>query len=391
MRILHTSDWHLGKRLEGQSRVGEQRKFINTLGSIVSNEKIDLVLVAGDIFDTYNPSAEAETLFFDSLKILSNNGKVGVIIIPGNHDNPQRLCAISNIAKDLGVIIYERAFQEIPVGDYGSFSITKSTAGGIEIQKDEKSIFVYSLPFPSEATLNESFDNIKFNDRIREILEEGVIQNNKDIPTVVMTHIYVAGSMGDNESESLELGGAKAISINDLPNVSYIALGHVHRPMHFKDKNAYYSGSPIEYRVTENKFNKKVYIVDFINNDTVVQDVAIDNYKPIKEYIVNGAEEAIEKSIFLKDHNEWIYLKIILDEPLTNSQIRKIKSNKNIVEIIPIVNSQTEAVDDINYSEENIQEAFIEFFKEESNGMEPTQEIKNLFLELIEEENHETN
>lgn len=391
MRILHTSDWHLGKKLEGQSRIIEQKLFINDLEKIVREEEIELILLAGDIYDTYNPSAEAEKLFFDSIKQLSLNGKVGIVVIPGNHDNPARLNAVSHLAKDYGVIIYETAFQEIEVGKYGSLNIYKSTSGGIFIEKNEKKLYLYNLPFPSEAILNETFEDKKFNCRIKEILEEGIAHNNEEIPSVLMTHIYVAGSMGEGEV-ALELGGSRAIATSDLPDVNYIALGHVHKPMSFKSKNAYYCGSPLEYRITENKFDKKVFIVDISQSETIVKEVAITNYKPIKEYVVEGAEEAIQKSNELLESNEWIYLKVKLNEPLTNSAIRKIKANKNVLEIIPIINIEEKENEVTIYNELNLEEAFIEFFKEESEGLAPNNNILKLFLELLEEgEKNETN
>ncbi|WP_294096806.1 exonuclease subunit SbcD [uncultured Cetobacterium sp.] len=386
MRILHTSDWHLGKKLEGQSRIIEQKLFINDLEKIVREEEIELILLAGDIYDTYNPSAEAEKLFFDSIKQLSLNGKVGIVVIPGNHDNPARLNAVSHLAKDYGVIIYETAFQEIEVGKYGSLNIYKSTSGGIFIEKNEKKLYLYNLPFPSEAILNETFEDKKFNCRIKEILEEGIAHNNEEIPSVLMTHIYVAGSMGEGEV-ALELGGSRAIATSDLPDVNYIALGHVHKPMSFKSKNAYYCGSPLEYRITENKFDKKVFVVDISQSETIVKEVAITNYKPIKEYVVEGAEEAIQKSNELLESNEWIYLKVKLNEPLTNSAIRKIKANKNVLEIIPIINIEEKENEVTIYNELNLEEAFIEFFKEESEGLAPNDNILKLFLELLESVN----
>lgn len=391
MRVLHTSDWHLGKKLEGQSRILEQQLFINALETVIKEESVDLILLAGDIYDTYNPSAEAEKLFFDSIKQLSLNGKVGIIIIPGNHDNPQRLTAVSHLAKDYGVIIYDKAFQEINIGRYGTLNIYNSVPGGIFIEKNNKKIFIYNLPFPSEATLNETFDDVKFNTRIREILEEGVSHNKEDIPSVVMTHIYVAGSMGEGEV-ALELGGSRAISTNDLPDVDYIALGHVHKPMCFANKKAYYCGSPIEYRVTENRFDKKVFVVDILKDSTTVKEIPLKNYKPIREYSVTGADEAINKSLELIGENEWVYLNVELEEPLTNSQIRKIKSNKNILEIVPIIKIKSKEIEVTNYNEQTLEEAFIEFYKEETMGLPPNDNITKLFLEILEEgESDETN
>jgi exonuclease SbcD len=98
VRILHTSDWHLGRALEGINRLDEQREFIDQLVEMAEDESIDLVLVAGDVFDTYNPSAVAEELYYDAVYRLSAKGQRGVVVIAGNHDNPDRLCAASPLA-----------------------------------------------------------------------------------------------------------------------------------------------------------------------------------------------------------------------------------------------------------------------------------------------------
>ena len=390
MRLLHTSDWHLGKKLENQTRIEEQKEFISQLSKIIDEKNIDIVIIAGDIYDTYNPSAEAEKLFFDSLKTLSKDGKVGIIIIAGNHDNPKRLDAISELAKDYGVIICTSAFQELNTGKYGSMNIYKSNKGGFFVEKSNKKIYFYCLPYPSEQTLNENLDEISFRSRIKEILKEGVERNDEEIPTVVISHLYVAGSMGEGDS-SLELGGTRAISLSELPNADYIALGHVHRPIEFKDKNAYYSGSPLEYRVTENRFNKKVFIVEFKDKMKTIEPIYLKNNKPIKEYFFDSINEALKANEKLMRIDEWIYLNIKLDKPLKNSELKELKANKNILEIIPKIiteNSDTAVSDE---SETSLTELFIKFYKEDTGGLEPTSEILSLFSELLEEGNNETN
>ena len=129
MKVLHTSDWHLGKKLEGLKRIEEQEKFIDRLESIVLEENPKLILIAGDIFDTPIPSSEAEKLFFDAIKKLSNHGERGIVIIPGNHDSAERLVASKNLAKEFGVIIYENVLEEKEIGTYGKFQVEKTTKG----------------------------------------------------------------------------------------------------------------------------------------------------------------------------------------------------------------------------------------------------------------------
>ncbi|MGO2117551.1 MAG: metallophosphoesterase family protein [Fusobacterium sp.] len=378
MKILHTSDWHFGKKLEGMKRIEEQEKFINNLKKIVQGEKPDLILIAGDIFDTPNPSAEAETLFFESLKKISLNGKVGVVIIPGNHDNGERLAASKSLVKDIGVIIYKEPYEIKNIGKYSNMEILESFQGGILLKISEKKMFLYCLPYPSEAALNETFEDGKYSERIGEILKEGIENNKEDVPVVVMTHLFVT-----REDKEVELGGSMAVKVKDLPDVDYIALGHIHKPMRFTSKRACYSGSPIEYRSTEKNFLKKVFIVEVNGNfDTNIKEIPLENYKPIKEYIGNSIEEAIEISNALKEKEEWIYLKIKTKTHLKSSDIRKIKENKNIVEIIPILLGEETYDEEIDYSEINIKEAFLEFYKNK-DGISPSKEIINLFEKLV--------
>lgn len=103
MRILHTADWHLGKTLEGRSRLEEQAEFLDELNQIVKDEHIDVVVMAGDAFDTVNPPARAEQLFYESLSALSDKGKRQVVVISGNHDNPDRLSAASPLTNEQGI------------------------------------------------------------------------------------------------------------------------------------------------------------------------------------------------------------------------------------------------------------------------------------------------
>ena len=143
MKVLHTSDWHLGKKLEGLKRIEEQEKFIDRLESIVLEENPKLILIAGDIFDTPIPSSEAEKLFFDAIKKLSNHGERGIVIIPGNHDSAERLVASKNLAKEFGVIIYENVLEEKEIGTYGKFQVEKTTKGGVILNIDgEKGIYL---------------------------------------------------------------------------------------------------------------------------------------------------------------------------------------------------------------------------------------------------------
>jgi exonuclease SbcD len=115
MRILHTSDWHLGKRLENFTRLEEQQSVLSEICEIADSEKVDAVIVAGDLFDTFNPPVEAIDLFYKTLKRLSNNGKRAVIAIAGNHDSPDRIEAPDPLARECGIFFAGYPASVIPV------------------------------------------------------------------------------------------------------------------------------------------------------------------------------------------------------------------------------------------------------------------------------------
>lgn len=405
MKVLHTSDWHLGKKLEGLKRIEEQEKFIDRLESIVLEENPKLILIAGDIFDTPIPSSEAEKLFFDAIKKLSNHGERGIVIIPGNHDSAERLVASKNLAKEFGVIIYENVLEEKEIGTYGKFQVEKTTKGGVTLNIDGERVFIYSLPYISEAYLDEAYKNIlpeqieelgeeveeslTYSQKIGALLKRGLLEVEcENIPKIIMAHLFIMGSSGDGDEREAELGGSKGVDINDLPEVDYIALGHIHKPMKYLKKRACYSGSPIEYRVTENKYNKKVLIAEVNGGlDTEIREIELENYKPIKRYEVEGVEEAIELSKSLIQANEWVYLKIITDRWLAGSELKELRKNKNIVDINVVYRNGND-LEEVTYFENgelDIKESFKEYYKT-FDGIEPSEEIVELFMQLLEGE-----
>uniref|UniRef100_UPI002615192E metallophosphoesterase family protein n=1 Tax=Fusobacterium sp. TaxID=68766 RepID=UPI002615192E len=351
-----------------------------------------LILIAGDIFDTPAPSSEAEKLFFDAMKKISNFGKRAIVIIPGNHDSAERLVASKNLAKEFGIIIYEKPFEEKELGKYGEFEIERATQGGALLNIGGERVYIYSLPYMSEAILNDEYRNLfeesdedlPYTKKIGRVLKYGVSQL-ENIPKVVMAHLFIMGSIGDGDERGVELGGSKGVDLNDLPDVDYIALGHIHKPVKYSKKRACYSGSPIEYRVTENRYKKKVIIAELKGElQTDIREIELENYKPIKRYEVIGVEEAINLSKELMKVEEWVYLKVETDRYLSGAEIREIKKNKNIVEL-SIAYQNSEESQEVNYFENgeiNIKDSFIEYYKK-FDGIEPSEETIDLFMELL--------
>src|SRR5690606_37275611 len=252
MRILHTADWHLGRSLEGRSRLTEQAQFLDELVKIVEEEKIDVVLMAGDAFDTVNPPAAAEQLFYESISRLSNGGNRPVSIIAGNHDNPDRLSAASPLAQGQGIQLLGLPTMDVQT---------------IYVPTTNETLKLAALPYPSESrlaeVLSDSHEELllrdKYNQRIQGIFQETSKSFTPETINMAMSHIYVTGGSSTDSERPIEVGGAYTVAATSLPEAAqYVALGHLHRPQMVSRANtvARYSGSPLAYSFSEAGYAK---------------------------------------------------------------------------------------------------------------------------------------
>ena len=156
MKILHTSDWHLGKKLDGFSRLPEQELVMNEICEIANAQQIDAVIIAGDIFDTYNPPIEALELFYKTVKQLSKNATVPIIAIAGNHDSPDRIEAPDPLAKENGIFLigYPNSKLKELVLETG-LKITKTDEGFIEfsLPNNKTPLRILTTPYANEQRL----------------------------------------------------------------------------------------------------------------------------------------------------------------------------------------------------------------------------------------------
>lgn len=400
MRILHTSDWHLGKNLEGNSRLKEQEKFLEELIEIVQEQNIDMILIAGDIYDTSNPPAQAERLFYNSVKKLSNNGERPVIITAGNHDNPDRLVAASPLAYDHGVILFGKPKSKIEPGKYGSFEVVDAGEGFLEIDLNGERIVTLTLPYPSEQRLNEvlSLDleeekrRKSYSERINDIFNNLSGKYREDTINLAMSHLFVMGGEEVGSERPIQLGGSLTVDANHLPQkADYVALGHLHKPQKVVGSGklkAYYSGSPIEYSKKEIHYSKCVYIVDVnVGLETKVEEVFLKNHKPIEVWKCKSIEGALKRCEEDGERDIWVYLEIETDRVMTQSEIKEIKKLRpDIVEIKPVfkeVDKEDEQIEDI--SEMRIEDLFKDYYlyRNEAN---PTEELMELFSEIVQGE-----
>lgn len=406
MRILHTADWHLGKNIEGISRMDEQEKFLEDFVKIVEDNNIDLVLIAGDVYDSANPPARAEKMFYDTLKKLSQNGERLTCVIAGNHDSPERLVAAGPLARDHGIIMCGTPKTIIPDGDYGKNKVIKSGEGYVEIEIKNERAVILTVPFPSEKRLNEVIYDFMSNEeekaesygeRIFKLFSSLETHFREDTINLVVSHLFAMGSEESGSERSIQLGGSYIVDGHCFPKkAQYIALGHVHKPQIVPgtNKKARYCGSPLHYNKKETSFKKKCFIVDVHpKEECEIEEVELKVYKPIEIWKCKSIEEAVNKCRENEGKNSYVYLEIESDRYISEEEIKEMKSYKDdILEIMPKIKCDNEEEKEfVNISQKSFAEIFKEFYKKERE-VEPDKEVLDMLLSIaLEEDENEAN
>ena len=402
MRILPSCDWHLGKNLEGASRMDEQELFLNDFVDIVEKNKVDLVIIAGDVYDNSNPPARAEKMFYDTLKKLSKNGERLILVIAGNHDNPERLVAAGPLAMEHGIIMSGTPKTVIQCGEYGQHKVINSGEGFIEVEINNEKAVILTVSYPSEKRLNEVLygemdsdeDRVKtYGERIKSLFDSLEKNYRSDTINLVVSHLFAMGSEEGGSERSIQLGGSYIVNGSCFPKeAQYIALGHVHKPQIVPgtNKKARYSGSPLHYNKKEINITKKCFIIDVkANEECVVNEIELKVYKPIEIWKCESISDAIDKCEENKDRNCWVYLEVKCDRYIREDEIKKMKGiKKDILEIIPKLQSDEEDESAVIIQEKSFEEIFREFYKKERN-IEADDEVVNLLLKLVSEEGDE--
>jgi exonuclease SbcD len=388
MRLLHTADWHLGRSLEGRDRTEEFVQFLDELNEIAEQEKVDAVLIAGDIYDSVNPPAVAEQLFYENLSRLSKKGERPVIIIAGNHDNPERLSASSPLASEYAITLL----------GYPTVQLQK-----IAVPSTQEYLEIAALPYPSESRLHELLTEeqdsknlqIAYNERVRSIFSEMNQQFSQHAVRIAMSHLFVAGGHASDSERPIEVGGAYTVHPSSFPiDAHYVALGHLHRPQTMQTNTATgrYSGSPLALSFSEAGYAKSVTIIDVQSEGSAqVREIFLSSGKPLVRWKATDGISQVYKWIDEdRDMNTWIDLEIHLEQSLSLEDIHRLrKLRKDFVHIRPIFPDVAFKKENVSLSNQPIDELFRRFYEKQTGGARAQEELVKLFLELLQEEEQE--
>ncbi|WP_288443642.1 exonuclease subunit SbcD [uncultured Chryseobacterium sp.] len=399
MKILHTADWHLGKRLDRFSRLEEQVLVMNEIVQIADEQNVDMILIAGDLFDNFNPGVEAAELFYKTLKRLSLNGKRPVIAISGNHDSPSLINAPDPLARECGIILIGHPKAEILPFGTEHFSIINSKEGFIELKIDSIPfpIRILHTPFANEVRLKEYFGENKEEEINRVLAQEWknlADQFCDDTGVNLLTaHLYMnkrgAEILEEPEGEKpIKIGNADLIFSDSIPEqIQYTALGHLHGFQNIgkKEKPVIYSSSPLCYSFSEAGQTKFVSIIDAEPGKIVSYEKKI---LKSGRALVRKTFSSIEDTVQWLSENPNTFIELTLESEsfLTADERRLIyQSHNGIVHLIPKVRnlelgeSQTH---EINLSQD-IDILFKDYFKSKNGGQEANEELMNLFNEIL--------
>ncbi|WP_026839188.1 exonuclease subunit SbcD [Gillisia sp. JM1] len=262
MKILHTADWHIGKKLHKHDLSQDFDLFIDWLLSCIKKNEIELLLISGDVFDLANPSSEARKQYYKALLKLRNlNCKI--ILTGGNHDSPAMLDAPGEILRELEMHVVGSLRENIEE----CIIPIKGRSGEVEI-------VVAALPYLRDANLRSVSDGNTYDDRLESIkmgiqntfLSAAEVCNDKfpSIPALAMGHLFAAGVETSESERDIQIGNQAAFQASQFGDFfNYIALGHIHKPQKVNGLvPTYYSGSPIPLSFSERKDEKRVLILD---------------------------------------------------------------------------------------------------------------------------------
>ncbi|MGM1046587.1 MAG: exonuclease SbcCD subunit D C-terminal domain-containing protein [Bacillota bacterium] len=386
MRILHTGDWHLGRTLEGRSRLAEQEAFLDELVRMADDQHADLILMAGDVYDSVNPPAAAEQLFYDAAARLTDGGRP-LVVIAGNHDQPERVSSVTPLVAKRGITLVGLPSAE-------TVTVTASRTG--EIAK------IAALPYPSEARLNELLtadgneDELRraYSERVGKLMQMMARDFSPKTVNLAMSHIYVLGGLESESERPIQVGGAYTVDPSALAvGACYTALGHLHRPQAVKGEGIIrYSGSPLAYSFSEAGQAKSVTMVDVSPGSTpVVEELFLSSGRPLVRWKAKGGLQEVYRWLEEeRDPDAFIDLEVSLTEAMGMADIQRLrKSRDGIVHIRPIY-PEMEALElDTERSRLPLPDLFRKFYQRQTGGAEPENSLVDLFLELVDEEETE--
>lgn len=371
MKLLHTSDWHLGRALYGRKRYEEYEAFLDWLAALIEGEDIDVLLVAGDVFDNSTPSNHAQELYYRFLCRVAASPRRHVVVTAGNHDSPSFLNAPRELLKFLNIHVVGCAS-----------ALPEDEVILIAGPDHEPLLIVCAIPYLRDRDIRTAEAGESLEDKERKIIEgirahyrmvydaaqEKRDRLRKPVPIVAMGHLYTAGGQtvdGDGVRE-LYIGTLLHVGTDVFPDcIDYLALGHLHIPQTVGGSDFIrYSGSPLPIGFGEAAQEKSLVLVEFSDEAPKVANIPVPCFRTLKT--LRGDWQTIARDIdTLKSRGSNAWLEIIyegdeiagdlrlrLDEAIAGTalEILLVKNNRTLEGVLIGMDTK-ETLDDLDVTD----------------------------------------
>lgn len=372
MKIVHLSDLHLGKKVNGFSMIEDQKYILNEILNVIKNQKSQVVIIAGDIYDKPVPTREAVQLFDKFLVELSNLSQK-VLVISGNHDSAERMAFGRRLMENKGVYmapVYDGHVEPVVLSDeYGEINF-------------------YMLPFIKPVNVRGCFpeENIEtYTDAVKCAVEHMGIDKKKR--NVIIAHQFVGGA-DRCDSEEISVGGIDNVVPGVFEAFDYTALGHIHGPQNAGSDKIRYSGTPLKYSFSEKNHKKSITVVEmFEKGNQKVTTVPLTAKRDLRE--IKGTYNQLTLKSFYENQNTDDYLRVILtdedDVPDALAKLRVIYPN---IMKLDYENTRTRSITEITFDDDFEKRSEIELledFYKMQNGMEMSETQRDFAIKIFEE------
>ena len=377
MKIMRLSDLHIGKKVNEYSMLQDQIYILKEILRIINNEKVETVIIAGDVYDRSLPPNEALELFDEFLYQLSGRN-VNVFVISGNHDSPERISYG-------GRMMTENKIFLSPVYDGNVKPIT--------LNDDYGEVNFYLLPFVRPADIRRYFpdENIEnYTDAVKVAIDNMNVDFNER--NILVTHQFVTGAEL-SESEDIIVGGTDNVSGKVFDGFDYVALGHIHREQTVGKDNIRYCGTPLKYSFSEAKNIKSVTILDFNDKGNIeYSKIPLTPFRDMREIRGTYYELTLKSSYESTNTEDYLHITLTDEEDIPDAigKLRSIYPNIMKLDYDNLRTRGSGTVDAIeNIESKSPFELFADLFKQQNNQdmSEEQEEIMRNLIDKIWEEN----
>ncbi|MEZ8265983.1 exonuclease subunit SbcD [Vibrio cyclitrophicus] len=330
MKILHTSDWHLGQNFYNKSRKNEHERFLQWLLEQVTDHDIDAIIVAGDIFDTSTPPSYAREMYN---KFVVDSNKIGcqLVLLGGNHDSVSVLKETQQLLKYMGADVIPNTNE-----DHATQVVELKGKGG------EVEALVCAIPFirprdvlTSQAGVSGVERQKQLGDAIKQYYKDvydaavekrDTFANRDTMPIIATGHLTAMGVKQSDSVRDIYVGNLDGFAADGFPNADYIALGHIHRPQVVaKREHIRYCGSPIPLSFDELKSQKQVCVVEFVEGERTISQLSVPTFQLLAEIKgdLSEIESQLNQYIGLEEgQSVWLSIEVRAQDYLSDLQER---------------------------------------------------------------------